>query len=44
VVLSGPAIVSVYYNHEAQPVPAGGATVILRDADGAEVGLVRLRE
>ena len=42
--LSGPAIVSVFYNGASQPGPADGATVILRDADGAEVGLVRLRE
>jgi hypothetical protein len=42
--VEGPAVLSVYFNREGRPAPAGGATVILRAADGAEVGLARLRE
>ncbi len=42
--VTGPAMLSIYHDRTGQPVPAGGATVVLRAADGREVGLARLRE
>ena len=41
--LSGPAIVSLYFNREGQPPLGSNTTIILRDAAGNEVELAWLR-
>ncbi len=38
------SLLSVYYDRARQPRPARGATIILRDAAGDEVGLGRLQD
>ena len=40
--LSGPSELSVYYDREKFSPVGQGATIILRDADGQEIGLARL--
>lgn len=40
--LSGPSELSVYYDREKFSPAGQGATIILRDADGQEIGLARL--
>lgn len=42
--LNGPSVVSIFYEREGQPSPAGGATFTLQSGDGAEVMLGRLRQ
>ncbi len=43
-VLSGPGSLSIYYDRDRLPRPARGATIVLRDDVGREVGLARLQE
>ncbi|MEO6246691.1 MAG: hypothetical protein ABIQ12_14795, partial [Opitutaceae bacterium] len=38
----GPAILAVYFRREQLPPIVGGATIVLRDPSGREVGLARL--
>ena len=40
--ISGPAILSVYFDRERFGPIAGGATIVVRDAEGHEVALARL--
>lgn len=42
--LNGPATVLIYYNRADQPRPTRGALIVLRESDGAEVALGRLRQ
>jgi hypothetical protein len=42
--LSGPAIVSVYFNREGRPRPSRGALIVLRASDGTELALARLEQ
>lgn len=42
--IDGPTALAVYYNRDGRPRPEAKATLTLRDAAGAEVGLGRLRD
>lgn len=42
--LSGPATVLIHFDRFAQPPPTVGGLITLRDSDGSEVALARLRE